>query len=295
VLKFGTVSWELDVIKAHGLDTKEGFTLEVVPFGANDAADVALMGGAVDAIVEDWLFVSRQRHDGVPLTFIPYSSNIGAVMVKRDSPIASAADLKGKRIGVAGGALDKGWLMLQAYAKQKAGIDLTQDAEPVYGAPPLLTEKLKSGELDAALNYWHFGARLEAQGYRRLIGIGEVQQALGVPASVPQLGYIFQEPWADAHPDLMLAFSRASRAAKEIMLTDDAEWQRLMPLTRAESEAELDAFMHRYREGIVEHWGPEQQAEAAKLYLVLAELGGERLVGPGRELAPGTFWPKVSY
>ena len=99
VLKFGTVSWELDVIKARGLDAKEGFTLEVVPFGANDAADVALMGGAVDAIVEDWLFVSRQRHDGVPLTFIPYSSNVGAVMVAADSPIASVADLKGKRIG----------------------------------------------------------------------------------------------------------------------------------------------------------------------------------------------------
>ncbi len=295
VLKFGTVSWELDVIKARGLDAKEGFTLEVVPFGANDAADVALMGGAVDAIVEDWLFVSRQRHDGVPLTFIPYSSNVGAVMVAADSPIASVADLKGKRIGVAGGALDKGWLMLQAYAKHTAGIDLTKDAEPVYGAPPLLTEKLKSGELDAVLNYWHFGARLEAQGYRRLIGIGEVQQALGVPASVPQLGYIFQEPWAEAHPELVLAFSRASRAAKAIMLTEDAEWQRLMPMTRAENEAELDAFMRRYREGIVEHWGPEQQAEAAKLYLVLANLGGEKLVGPGQELAPGTFWPKVSY
>ena len=50
------------------------------------------------------------------------------------------------------------------------------------------------------------------------------------------------------------------------MLTSDAEWQRLMPVTRAENEAELDAFMRRYREGIVEHWGPEQQAEAAKLY-----------------------------
>ena len=79
------------------------------------------------------------------------------------------------------------------------------------------------------------------------------------------------------------------------MLTSDAEWQRLMPLTRAENEAELDAFMRRYREGIVEHWGPEQQAEAAKLFAVLAELGGEKLVGKGTELAPGTFWPKVSY
>lgn len=295
VLKFGTVSWELDVIKAHELDAKEGFTLEVVPFGANDAADVALMGGGVDAIVEDWLFVSRQRHDDVPLTFIPYSSSVGVVMVKGDSPIAAVADLKGKKVGVAGGSLDKGWLMLQAYAKQTAGIDLTKEAEPVYGAPPLLTEKLKSGELDATLIYWHFGARLEAQGYRRLIGIGEVQEALGVPASVPQLGYVFHEPWADEHADLVLAFARASRAAKQLMLTDDSEWQRLMPLTRAENEAELDAFMRRYREGVVEHWGPEQQAQAAKLYLVLAQLGGEKLVGSGQELSPGTFWAKVSY
>src|SRR5688572_24979133 len=68
VLKFGTVSWELDVVQTHGLDRKEGFTLEVQSFAGNDAADVALMGGAVDAIVEDWLFVSRQRADGVPLT-----------------------------------------------------------------------------------------------------------------------------------------------------------------------------------------------------------------------------------
>jgi NitT/TauT family transport system substrate-binding protein len=152
VLKFGTVNWELDVIKAHGLDTKEGFTLEVQPFGGNDAADVALMGGAVDAIVEDWLFVSRQRADGLGLTFIPYSSNVGAVMVKPDSGIESLADLRGKRIGVAGGPLDKGWLMLQAYARKTGGMDLAKEVEPVYGAPPLLTEKLKSGELAAVLN-----------------------------------------------------------------------------------------------------------------------------------------------
>ena len=85
VLKFGTVNWELDVIKAHELDRKEGFTLDVQAFGGNEAADVALMGGAVDAIVEDWLLVSRQRADGVKLSFIPYSSNVGAVMVKPDS------------------------------------------------------------------------------------------------------------------------------------------------------------------------------------------------------------------
>ncbi|MFO1073936.1 MAG: ABC transporter substrate-binding protein [Geminicoccaceae bacterium] len=295
VLKFGTVSWELDVIKAHGLDQREGFALEVQPYAGNDAADVALMGGAVDAIVEDWLFVARQRGNGELLTFVPYSSNVGAVMVKGDAPLATLADLKGKKLGVAGGPLDKGWLMLQAYAKREEGFDLAAMVEPVYAAPPLLSEKLRSGELAAILTYWPFGARLEPEGYRRLLGIGEVQEALGVPASVPQLGYIFKEGWAGQHAELIAAFVRAARAAREIMRTSDAEWQRLLPLTRAESATQLDAFMRRYREGIPEHWGEEQRLQAARLYAVLAELGGPELVGRSATLDPGTFWPQVSF
>lgn len=295
VLKFGTVNWELDVVKTHGLDAKEGFTLDIQPFAANDAADVALMGDAVDAIVEDWLWVARQRGDGVPLTFIPYSSSVGAVMVRHDGGINSLVDLKGKKIGVAGGPLDKSWLLLQAYARTTAGMDLADDALPVYGAPPLLSEKLKSGELAAVLNYWHFDARLEAEGYERLVGIGTVQETLGVPADTPQLGYVFKEDWANRHADLVEAFARASRAAKAIMKISDTEWQRLKPLTRAENDAVLDAFMRRYREGIVERWGEAEREAAAKLYQVLAGLGGEDLVGKGKTLPPGTFWDRVSY
>ena len=127
------------------------------------------------------------------------------------------------------------------------------------------------------------------------ISFTRASKSAGVPASVPQLGYVFDEGWGDANAALVQAFARASRAAKEIMKTSDAEWQRLMPVTRAASEAEQAAFMRRYREGIVEHWGPEQQVQAAKLFKVLAELGGEKLVGSSPELAPGTFWPKVSF
>ena len=236
VQQYGTVSWELDVIKHHGLDTAGGFTLEVQPFAQGDAADVALMGDAVDGIVEDWLWVSRMRAEGTPLTFVPYSSSIGALMVHPDRGIAALPDLKGRKLGVAGGPLDKSWLILQGLAQKNYGIDLKTDVEPVYGAPPLLTEKLKSGELDAVLNYWHFCARLEAAGFPQLVGVNEAQEALGVPASAPQLGYIFKQPFADAHPDLVRAFADASRAAKQIMATSDEEWQRLKPLTRVDDD-----------------------------------------------------------
>jgi NitT/TauT family transport system substrate-binding protein len=295
VQQFGTVSWELDVVRHHGLDAKNGFALEVQPFAQGDAADVALLGDAVHGIVEDWLWVSRQRADGLALTFIPYSSSIGALMIRPDRGIAALADLKGKKVGVAGGPLDKSWLILQGLARQKEGLDLRAEVEPVYGAPPLLTEKLKSGELDAVLNYWHFCARLEAQGYPQLIGINEAQAELGVPATAPQLGYVFKQAFVDEHADLIRAFASASREAKEILRTSDAEWQRLKPLTRAEDDATLEALQRRFVAGIVPHWGPAEQEQAAQLYRILAELGGEELVGKSPELADGTFWPGLSY
>jgi NitT/TauT family transport system substrate-binding protein len=286
VLEFGTVNWELDVIKHHGLDAKHDFELEVQGFGSGQATNVALQGGAVDAVVDDYLWVSRQRHDGEMLSFVPYSSTVGALVVPPDSGIAS--------LGVAGGPLDKSWLLLQGLAAKRYGMDLAAAAEPVFGAPPLLNEKVADGELDAVLNYWHFTARLEAQGFEQLVGVEEAIAELGVASVPPQLGYVFAESFGEQHPELIAAFVEASRAAKQLLMGDE-EWQRLRPLTRAEDAATLDALKRRYREGIIEHWGKEEQADAAKLYEILAELGGEKLVGGATTLAPGTFWPEVSY
>lgn len=295
VLKFGTVSWELDVIRHHGLDREAGFVLEVQAFAGNDAADVALMGDAVDVIVEDWLWVSRQRRLGAMLSFSPYSSSVGAMMVPGGSSVQSLADLAGRRVGVAGGPLDKSWLMVRALGNARHGIDLATAAEPVFAAPPLLSEKLRSGELEAALNYWHFCARQEARGFRRLLGVGEAQEALGVPASLPQLGHVFKEGWAQENEGAVAALFQASQAAKEIMAESPEEWQRLEPLTRAGDEATREAFRRRFAEGIVRRWGEEERAQAAELHRILARLGGERLVGGWPELAPGTFWDGIRF
>lgn len=70
----------------------------------------------------------------------------------------------------------------------------------------------------------------------------------------------------------------------------DREWEKLRPLTRAGSEAELHRLRDYYRSGIPRHWGPPEWEAAAKLYDILARIGGPELVGGGKTLAPGTFW-----
>ncbi|MEM7042076.1 MAG: ABC transporter substrate-binding protein [Pseudomonadota bacterium] len=294
VLGFGTVNWELNVIKHHSLDEERSFTLAVEGFAGGQATKVALQGDAVDGIVSDWFWVSRQRAEGENFVFIPYSSTVGALMTPPGSDIQSLEDLKGKKIGVAGGELDKSWLMVQAVAKERHGIDLASEVEPVFGAPPLLNEKVETGELDAVLNYWHFCARLEAKGYDRLLGVNEAAKELGIAGDVPQLGYVFREDFANENADLIEAFADASRAAKALMQTDE-EWERLREKTKAADDATLETLKARFQEGIPLSWGEVERADAAQLYDLMAKLGGEDLVGPSPVLMDGTFWPNVAY
>jgi NitT/TauT family transport system substrate-binding protein len=293
VLKFGTVSWELDTVKHHKLDAANGIDLEVVYFAGEDATNVAMLAGEIDIIVSDWLWVSRQRSEGDDVTLAPYSTAVGAVMVRQESPIRTITDLKQKKIGVAGGPLDKSWLLIQALARRDHGVDLATANEIVFGAPPLLSEKAMQGELDAVLNFWHFCARLEANGFRRLVGAEDAAKALGASGAVSALGYVFHEKWANENPDAAKGFVKASAQAKDLLARSDAEWQRLAPIVRAEG-AELEKLRDRYREGIPARTIAEEEADAGNLYRVLADIGGEKLVGSAPEMAPGTYWPELS-
>ncbi len=295
VLKFGTVNWELDVIKHHGLDKANGVDLQVLGLAGDQATKVALQAGEADMIVSDWLWVSRQRADGVDMTFLPYSRAVGALMVPPDSPVRSLADLKGRKIGIAGGPLDKSWLLLRAVAQKQHGIDLNSDAETVFGAPPLLNQQIESGKIDAVINYWHFIARLEAQGYRPVITVSGALRELGVTADVPMLGYVFSEAWGRANADAVAGFATASRQAKQILGKSDNEWERLRATTKAGDDRTLAALRDGFRAGIPDRWGEAERADAERVFALLAELGGEKLVGKSPVLQPGTFWPASMY
>ncbi len=291
VLQYGTVNWELKSMKNKGFDTRHGVDVDIVPFAGENATSVALQAGAVDIIVSDWLLVSRQRSRGQNLTFSPYSTATGALMVSADSPLQSLADLHGQRIGVAGGPLDKSWLLIQGLASRDHGLDLAAENDIVYGSPPLLTEKARQGELDGVLNYWHYAARLEAEGFRRLISAEDAANALGAVGPVSFLGYVFRERWARAHPEAIAGFLAASRDTKAYLKASDEQWLRLRDIGAIRDDGKALKFLRdRYREGIPARSIADERADAAHIYGILAELGGAELVGSSETLMPGTFW-----
>lgn len=290
VLQFGTVNWELDTLQRHGLDEKNGFELDVVLLASNQATTVALQAGDVDMIVSDWLWASRQRATGRNFTFVPFSSAVGAIMVPEDSEIESIEDLRGRKIAVAGSPIDKGWLLLRGLSTREHGFDLEEENEVVFGAAPLLSQMALQGEVDAVLNYWHFSARLEASGFRRIIDSNDGAMALGAEGPISAVGYVFDEDWAADNTETVLGFFRASREAKEILGASDDEWETLRGMTNAEDDATLIALRDRFREGIPSRPLSEEMEDTARIYDILSEIGGERLVGPATSMTPGTFW-----
>jgi len=295
VLEFGTVSWELEVIKRHHLDREQDLELDIVKLAGKQATLVALQAGAVDIAVSDWIWVSRQREAGKPLTFVPYSTALGALVVPQGSSIKSLADLRGRRLGIAGGPVDKSWLLLQALALQDYDMDLKQTLTPVFAAPPLLNQQLKQGRIDAVLNFWPYIARLKAAGMQPLIGIEEVTRRLGIGSEVPFVGYVFDEHWAAENREAVQGFIRAATKARTIMENSDQEWALLRPRMKAPDDATFKALREGFRNGIPHHWNQREQQDSEKLFDILSRLGGAQLMGNTTRLSEGTFWPEVSY
>jgi NitT/TauT family transport system substrate-binding protein len=292
VQKTGTFGWELAVIRAHDLDKQANLSIQVLELASPEAGKIALRAGTADIIVSDWLWVSRERGLGAKLVFYPYSSALGAVMVPDASPIRTLADLRGRKLAVAGGPIDKNWLLLRAWLKQD-GIDLKSESTIAYGAPPLLAAKTLDGEMDAVVNYWNFSAALEAKGFRRLAGIEDLLPRLGAKGRIGMIGYVFDEGWASTNHDALARFIATTRAAKEKLATSDAEWQTIAGLTGAADAATLRAYRERYREGIPRRPIVDEEADARVLYRVLAGIGGRELVGPAQELDSGTFYHAI--
>lgn len=289
-VKYGSLGWLLETIRAEGLDKKYGLNMDVVEIASNQGSAVALYGGSADVVVSDWTWGMRQRSKGEALKFSPFSTALGAIMVPDASPIKTYADLAGKRFGVAGSAIDKSWLLLRAYSSKTQGQDIATFAEPQFGAAPLLTEQLRDGKLDAALNFWTYSARLKGTGFRSILTMSEVMTALGIDPQPALVGFIWKEATETALPGAIDALLKATAEGNVLLAKSDDAWNRLKPLMKAANDGEFTALRDGYRRGIPGPWRDSEMRSAEKILNLLVETGDTDLVGDGTRFDTKLFY-----
>ena len=278
-LRFGSLSWVLETVRAEGLAEEAGLNLIIIDLATSQAGPVALLAGDAEVIISDWPWALRQRALGENLKFAPYSSALGGVMVAKDSGIAKLADLEGKKLGVAGSPIDKSWLLLRAYSRNTLGKDMADVATPVYGAPPLLTEELRGGRIDAVLNFWTYAARLSGAGFQKLIGMDEVLTGLGIDPVPPLVGFIWREQTEKEKGPAIAAFLDVIAKANAVLAESDEAWERVRGLVKPKDDAEFAAIKAFYRAGIPKPWTEADTASADKLTQVLKAAGSGDFIG----------------
>jgi len=265
-------AWEIEVARRNGLDKANGITIETTELAGKDATVLALRAGAVDLILQDWPFVSQQRARGENLVIVPHRGPVGGLVQRKDAGIRDVGDLKGKKIGVAGGPLDKSWLILRAYALATAGFDPATASEPVFGAPPLLNELLKKGEIEVALQYWNFNARLDPFAFEVVLPVADMLARLDSRGATPLNGWVARADWAKANEKALSAFVRTLRSAQEIMLAADRAWTELAPMLQAADDQERTALRDAYRAGVSMETAKVDGAAVDKLQAALSRV-----------------------
>ena len=131
-----------DVELAQAVCDYYGWEYEAVPFNW-DAKDAELNAGSCDCI---WSGFTKNGREDDYLWSEVYSDNEQMIMVKKDSGIATLADLAGKNVGVqtATSAYD----MLQDEEGQKALADTFGNLQ-VYETYTIAFNDLKAGAIDA--------------------------------------------------------------------------------------------------------------------------------------------------
>ena len=292
VLKFGSVNWEYNVIKHHKLDKKNNINIQKVEVTNKDASAVAFLSKSVDIFVTDWIWVSKQRNKGNLVSFYPYSNSAGGLMIKKGEKINSFLDLKNKKIGVAGGSLDKSWLFLRAYAIKKYEKDPLTFFKTSFAAPPLINGLLRNNQLDAGFNYWNYTARLEAQGYEEFLTLKDILPHIGIEGELPLIGYVFREGFVQKNEVTLNGFIKASNEARKILKISDNEWLRISEMTGAKNQLMLEKIRDSFRKGIPSENHQLMRKNIQHAYEILSQIGGEELVGSSSSLASGTYWNK---
>ena len=213
-------------------------------------------------------------------------------MINKNSDIKSLSDLENKELGISGGTYDKTWLLFRAYFKKMYGKELENIVKPVFASPPILYKKMMDNSLDAAINFWHFNAKLPANKFKALISIDEILKSLEIKSDISFVGWIFNKDFAFENKDLINSFLNASLESKELLNSDDKQWEKIRYLVKEEDEKIFEALKNEYKNGKINKFSQNDIFELKKVYEILALEAGANYISKDVPFDEEIFWLK---
>ncbi|SEG55018.1 NitT/TauT family transport system substrate-binding protein [Nonomuraea solani] len=216
----------LFIAEKRGLFKAEGLTVKTEIIQAPQAVMPKILNGSMDAFLTSYVSLMVINDSGAAkLKLFQHSQeaapNVAGVVVAKGSPIKTAADLKGKTIGV--NVLKALGQTLTNAHLQEAGLK-PDDARYVMVPFANQLDALASGNVDAAWLVEPFLTAAKKSGATQIIDTTD-----GVTAGVPIDGWGVSEQWLAANPKTAAAFHRALAKAQQIAGEDRKAIDEVVP------------------------------------------------------------------
>src|SRR5437762_5138210 len=250
------------VMEGHGLLDQVGLKADKVK--SLRPANVHLMVAErkVDIGFGGFTTMATARSQGKDIIVIyGVFSPVNMVFVRKDSPIKTLTDLKGKKLGVFGGPGSTTFGFLAVLAKNWYGIDLFHDAELVTAPAPALLELLGKRDIDAALVGTVESIQTFAKDrYRVLADLSAEYKAHQGGRAPAHVIVATNEEFAKTHPDIVRDYLKAYKNALDYVHAHPEVWDEYAASIKIDQPAERALLREKMGPNLVENWDAAQIA-----------------------------------
>ena len=208
---FNPIVW--NIMKARGLDTKNGFELDIHAYPSISAFYAGFSTGETEVLIGGPTILQKLYQEGVPLRIFGTGFTLADLVVfARDDKIKSLADLKGKQLAVNRGTISDTWATqnaekygfevqrydtfpdsVQAVITRRAFTALNEIPTTVYAASQ--NKAIKVGFKDYNGRNFGYAFRLESVPYRNTVE--EAIECMKLDGTLAKL----HEKWYGSPPD----------------------------------------------------------------------------------------------
>lgn len=250
------------VMEGHGLLDQVGLKADKVKSLSPANLHLMVAERKVDIGFGGFTTMATARGEGKDLIVIyGVFSPVNMVFVRKDSPIKTLSDLKGKKLGAFGGPGSTTFAFLAVIARNWYGIDLFHDAELVTAPAPALAELLGKGDIDAALlGTVESIEEFARDRYRVLVDLSAEYKAHQGGRAPAHVIVATNEEFAKGHADIVRDYLKAYKNTLLYIHAHPEVWDQYAASIQMDNPQERKLLREKMEPNLVETWDSDQIA-----------------------------------